>query len=268
MSQINQLFFQDIVGFLTENLTIKIDQLQLLDKIAKSYYTYIIYLDKLVDNEIPIDSINSNNNPLFLLTEHHELCINTIKELYNQNQNIVFLSKSKYSKIYFDALYIEKKFDFDHSKLTLENFEKLAIEKHIPVYFIVDAIQVLFPSYPSNEIKDMLAAIFKGIQMYDDLTDIGEDLQNKQFTYIISKTINYLKADNDYHPEDQSYTHKAFFALEELCNPEFEYMITQFEYAKKMANELEFKKIVSWSETILMQINEWKLQIDLIRNGE
>ena len=52
MSQINQLFFQDIVEFLTENININSDKKSQLDLIAKTYYTYIIYLDKLIDNEI------------------------------------------------------------------------------------------------------------------------------------------------------------------------------------------------------------------------
>ncbi|MEG1387343.1 MAG: hypothetical protein RSC72_08845 [Algoriella sp.] len=266
MSQINQLFFQDIVEFLTENININSDKKSQLDLIAKTYYTYIIYLDKLIDNEIPIDKQLLDDNPLVNLTEHHEKCIKTLINLFGEDSSI-FESKAKYSKIYFDALIKEKLWNFDSYVLSKDEFQEIAVDKHIPVFFIVDGIQLLQKNYPKEEIKEMLSYIFRAIQMYDDMTDISEDLKDKQFTYIISNTIQLLKADDDYYPDNQSYTHKAFFALEELANPQFSYMIEQFSLAKEIAKKYELNKIVNWINVINEQIIDWKLQIDEIRHA-
>lgn len=266
MSQINQLFFQDIVEFLTENININSDKKSQLDLIAKTYYTYIIYLDKLIDNEITIDKQLLDDNPLVNLTEHHEKCIKTLINLFGEDSSI-FESKAKYSKIYFDALIKEKLWNFDSYVLSKDEFQEIAVDKHIPVFFIVDGIQLLQKNYPKEEIKEMLSYIFRAIQMYDDMTDISEDLKDKQFTYIISNTIQLLKADDDYYPDNQSYTHKAFFALEELANPQFSYMIEQFSLAKEIAKKYELNKIVNWINVINEQIIDWKLQIDEIRHA-
>ncbi len=266
MSQINQLFFQDIVEFLTENININSDKKSQLDLIAKTYYTYIIYLDKLIDNEITIDKQLLDDNPLVNLTEHHEKCIKTLINLFGEDSSI-FESKAKYSKIYFDALIKEKLWNFDSYVLSKDEFQEIAVDKHIPVFFIVDGIQLLQKNYPKEEIKEMLSYIFHAIQMYDDMTDISEDLKDKQFTYIISNTIQLLKSDDDYYPDNQSYTHKAFFALEELANPQFSYMIEQFSLAKEIAKKYELNKIVNWINVINEQIIDWKLQIDEIRHA-
>jgi hypothetical protein len=266
MSQINQLFFQNVVDFVSENKTLKSSQKEQIDLVAKAYYTYIIYLDKLFDQEIEINQDSLNTNPLFELTQHHELCIKTLVKLFGEDSTI-FESKAVNSKIYFDALVKEKLFDFEQSNFHLNDFEKLAVDKHIPVFFIVDALELLIEDYPTKETKDMLSYIFRGIQMYDDVTDIGEDLQQKQFTYIISKTIHLLKSDDDYYPDNQSYTHKAFFALEELSNPEFDYMVNQFEEAKKIANQLNYSQIENWCTAIIAQVEDWKSQIEDIRNA-
>ena len=266
MSQINQLFFQDVVDFLSENVEINRLKKEQLDLVAKTYYNYIIHLDKLIDQEILISAKLLESNPLFNLTNHYELCIKTLIKLFGEDSTI-FESKAKYSKIYFDALIKEKLWNFDSTILSKEEFNKIAVEKHIPVFFIVDGIKLLQPNYPTDDIKLMLSLIFRGIQMYDDITDIGEDLQTKQFTYIISKTIEYLKNDNDYYPDNQLYTHKAFFALEELCNPQFDYMIKQFSDAKEIAIKYNLSKIVNWTEVITSQIQDWKHQIEGIRNA-
>lgn len=266
MNQINQLFFQDVVDFLTENVNIDSDKKSQLDLIAKTYYTYIIYLDKLIDNEIPIDEQLLDDNPLVNLTEHHEKCIKTLINLFGEGSSI-FESKSKYSKVYFDALIKEKLWDFDSYVLSKDEFQEIAVDKHIPVFFVVDGIQLLQENYPTEEIKMMLTHIFRAIQMYDDITDIGDDLQNKQFTHIISNTIQLLKSDDDYYPDNQTYTHKAFFALEELCNPQFDYMIEQFSLAKEIAFKYQLNKIVNWVDIINEQIRDWKLQIEEIRNA-
>ena len=113
----------------------------------------------------------------------------------------------------------------------------------------------------------MLEHIFIAIQMYDDVTDIGEDLVNNQITYIISKTIQSLKLDNDYYPENKTYTHKAFFAVEELSDPEFDYINNQFTSALTIAEELKLWKLVEWISMINAQVNDWKLQIEEIRNA-
>ncbi|TGN22215.1 hypothetical protein [Empedobacter tilapiae] len=266
MSQINQLFFQDVVDFLTENVEINSENKNQLDLIAKTYYNYIIHLDKLIDNEIPINQNLLTSNPLFNLTNHYELCIKTLIKLFGEDSSI-FESKAKYSKIYFDALIKEKLWNFDSTILSKEEFEQIAVEKHIPVFFIVDGINLLQSNYPSKDIKLMLSYIFKGIQMYDDITDIGDDLQTKQFTYIISNTIQYLKNDNDYYPENQLYTHKAFFALEELSNPQFDFMQEQFSSAKEIAQKYNLVKIVKWVDAINTQLKDWRNQIDEIRNA-
>ncbi|MGV0923191.1 hypothetical protein [Empedobacter tilapiae] len=266
MSQINQLFFQDVVDFLTENVEINSENKNQLDLIAKAYYNYIIHLDKLIDNEIPINQNLLTSNPLFNLTNHYELCIKTLIKLFGEDSSI-FESKAKYSKIYFDALIKEKLWNFDSTILSKEEFEQIAVEKHIPVFFIVDGINLLQSNYPSKDIKLMLSYIFKGIQMYDDITDIGDDLQTKQFTYIISNTIQYLKNDNDYYPENQLYTHKAFFALEELSNPQFDFMQEQFSSAKEIAQKYNLVKIVKWVDAINTQLKDWRNQIDEIRNA-
>ena len=266
MNQINQLFFQDVVDFLTENVNIDSEKKSQLDLIAKTYYTYIIYLDKLIDNEIPIDKQLLDDNPLVNLTEHHEKCIKTLINLFGEDSSI-FESKAKYSKIYFDALIKEKLWNFDSYVLSKDEFQEIAVDKHIPVFFIVDGIQLLQKNYPKEEIKEMLSYIFHAIQMYDDMTDISEDLKDKQFTYIISNTIQLLKSDDDYYPDNQSYTHKAFFALEELANPQFSYMIEQFSLAKEIAKKYELNKIVNWINVINEQIIDWKLQIDEIRHA-
>ncbi|MDM1299644.1 hypothetical protein HXZ94_14195 [Empedobacter falsenii] len=265
MSQINQLFFQEIVDFLTENIQINVDSKNKLDLIAKSYYTYIIHLDKLIDNEIKINEKLLHSNPLSNLTGHHELCIKTLIKLFGEDSSI-FESKAKYSKIYFDALIKEKLWNFNSTVLSKTEFDQIAIDKHIPVFFIVDGIKLLQPNYPQDDIKNMLSHIFRGIQMYDDITDIGDDLQEKQFTYIISNTIQYLKNDNHYYPDNQTYTHKAFFALEELCNPQFEFMEEQFSAAKEIALKYNLVKIANWIDAIDTQIKDWKNQIDEIRN--
>ena len=266
MNQINQLFFQDVVDFLTENVNIDSEKKSQLDLIAKTYYTYIIYLDKLIDNEITIDKQLLDDNPLVNLTEHHEKCIKTLINLFGEDSSI-FESKAKYSKIYFDALIKEKLWNFDSYVLSKDEFQEIAVDKHIPVFFIVDGIQLLQKNYPKEEIKEMLSYIFHAIQMYDDMTDISEDLKDKQFTYIISNTIQLLKSDDDYYPDNQSYTHKAFFALEELANPQFSYMIEQFSLAKEIAKKYELNKIVNWINVINEQIIDWKLQIDEIRHA-
>ena len=266
MSQINQLFFQDIVEFLTENIEINSENKNQLDLISKTYYNYIIHLDKLIDNEILISDKLLESNPLLNLTNHYELCIKTLIKLFGEDSSI-FESKAKYSKIYFDALIKEKLWDFDSYVLSKDEFQEIAVDKHIPVFFIVDGIQLLQKNYPKEEIKEMLSYIFHAIQMYDDMTDISEDLKDKQFTYIISNTIQLLKADDDYYPDNQSYTHKAFFALEELANPQFSYMIEQFSLAKEIAKKYELNKIVNWINVINEQIIDWKLQIDEIRHA-
>ncbi|WP_413533548.1 hypothetical protein [Empedobacter brevis] len=265
MSKINQIFFQEIVDFLTENIELKDENKSQLDLIAKTYYNYIIHLDKLIDHEIPIHENLLKSNPLVNLTDHYELCIKTLLKLFGDNSPI-FESKAKYSKIYFDVLIKEKLWDFDSHILTKDQFEQLAVEKHIPVFFIVDGISLLQPNYNSEDIKLMLSFIFKGIQMYDDITDIGEDLQAKQFTYIISNTIQYLKNDKDYYPDNQLYTHKAFFAIDELCNPQFNYMIEQFSLAKEIVTKYNFTKIENWIDVINSQIKEWKNKVEEIRN--
>lgn len=266
MSQINQLFFQDIVDFLTENVELNAENKNQLDLIAKTYYNYIIHLDKLLDHEISINENLLTSNPLFNLTNHYELCIRTLLKLFGENSPI-FESKRKYSKIYFDAIIKEKLWDFDSHVLTKEQFEQLAVEKHIPVFFVVDGINILQSDYPSEDIKLMLSSIFKGIQMYDDMTDIGEDLQAQQFTYIISNTIQYLKDDEDYYPNNQLYTHKAFFAVEELCNPQFSYMLDQFSAARKIAMKYNLTKMINWIDIINSQIKDWKNQVEEIRNA-
>ncbi|MDM1549222.1 hypothetical protein HX096_15315 [Empedobacter falsenii] len=266
MSQINQLFFREVVDFLTDNVKINRLKKDQLDLVAKTYYNYIIHLDKLIDQEIIIEKNLLDSNPLVNLTNHYELCIKTLIKLFGEDSSI-FESKAKYSKIYFDALIKEKLWDFDSTILSKEEFEQIAVEKHIPVFFIVDGINLLQSDYPSEDIKLMLSYIFKGIQMYDDITDIGDDLREKQFTYIISNTIQFLKNDNDYHPDNQLYTHKAFFALEELSNPQFEFMEEQFSAAKEIALKYDLVKIANWIDAIDTQLKDWKNQIDEIRNA-
>ena len=48
MNNINQLFFKDIVDYLTEGYEINTDKLSSLDIISKTYYFYIVTLDNLL----------------------------------------------------------------------------------------------------------------------------------------------------------------------------------------------------------------------------
>ncbi|WP_282630826.1 hypothetical protein [Empedobacter sedimenti] len=265
MNNINQLFFKDIVDYLTEGYEINTEKLTSLDLISKTYYSYIVTLDNLLDQDIKIDDELLKHNPLSNLTEHHEICIKNLIKLYGEDSPI-FKSKKKYSDLYFNELIKEKLFNFD-TILSKKQFEELAINKHIPVFFIVDGIQLLKDNYPSERVKEMLKHIFSAIQMYDDITDIGEDLVNNQITYIISKTIQNLKLDHDYYPDNKTYTHKAFFAVEELSNPEFDYINNQFTSAITIAKEIKLLKLVDWISIINAQINDWKLQIEEIRNA-
>ena len=265
MNNINQLFFKDIVDYLTEGYEINTDKLSSLDIISKTYYSYIVTLDNLLDQDIKISDELLIHNPLTNLTERHEICIMNLIQLYGEDSTI-FESKNKYSGLYFNELIKEKLYNFD-TVLSQKQFEELAINKHIPVFFIVDGIQLLSNNYPSERVKEMLEHIFIAIQMYDDVTDIGEDLVNNQITYIISKTIQSLKLENDYYPENKTYTHKAFFAVEELSNPEFDYINNQFTLALTIAKELKLWKLVEWISMINAQVNDWKLQIEEIRNA-
>ena len=76
-----------------------------------------------------------------------------------------------------------------------------------------------------------------------------------------------MKLENDYYPENKTYTHKAFFAVEELSDPEFDYINNQFTLALTIAKELKLWKLVEWISMINAQVNDWKLQIEEIRNA-
>ena len=163
MNNINQLFFKDIVDYLTEGYEINTDKLSSLDIISKTYYSYIVTLDNLLDQDIKISDELLIHNPLTNLTERHEICIMNLIQLYGEDSTI-FESKNKYSGLYFNELIKEKLYNFD-TVLSQKQFEELAINKHIPVFFIVDGIQLLSNNYPSERVKEMLENIFIAIQM-------------------------------------------------------------------------------------------------------
>lgn len=264
MHNINQIFFQEIFDFLSENENIEIQLSEDIDKLIKALYTYVIYIDKLYDNEIQ-NAVFEDRNPLFELTQHYEYCILKLNEIFG-NENELIDIKNNYLKIYFDELIDEKKLALEDVDFTYNRFKNLAINKHIPAYFVADCIFKLNNNYPLVQIKEMLSHLFIGIQLYDDVTDLREDLDNNQLTYAISNTIKYLKAENDYHKDNNAYTLKAFYAIEELSNPIFTKMIEEFEKAKEIALQYELSKIQNWIDIIIFQINEWKTQIEQIRN--
>ena len=107
MNNINQLFFKDIVDYLTEGYEINTDKLSSLDIISKTYYSYIVTLDNLLDQDIKISDELLIHNPLTNLTERHEICIMNLIQLYGEDSTI-FESKNKYSGLYFNELIKEK----------------------------------------------------------------------------------------------------------------------------------------------------------------
>lgn len=157
------------------------------------YYQSILKIDLIID-----DKDISGFSQILILQEE---AIKRLASIYSHN-SVFWEYWDKRKKEYFDAVIIEKGFDYDNNIL-FSAYEDLADKKSAFGKIAIDCLHLL----SSNENISLYQTLLKShkffsvaFQLYDDVKDFKEDLEKGQFNWAVhklKKEVDFKKLNNN-----------------------------------------------------------------------
>lgn len=253
------LKYADLFCMETENKN-DTDFIKLINISGFFYYLSIIKQDEKFDIVKNFDDKYIHNH---LLTNN--LQEETIKILSNlfENSSIFWKYWNKRKLEYFDALLIEKSIN---KSIPYSKYIDIAINKSAFGKVAIDAMCIFLNKENSEEHKALLTShdFFSiGVQIIDDIQDLVEDYNNKQFNWANNKTILKLKRKKVLNAENSDInTIKKLLYLEGIAIDLYKTALHNFTKARVVISKYDYN---NWTKIIQKKEFETKNYISKIQ---
>jgi len=224
------------------------------------YYLSVIKQDEKFDNVKKDDNKYIYN---YLLTNNlQEESIKILSNLF-ENSSVFWTFWNKRKLKYFDALLNEK---LINKSIPYSKYTDIAINKSAFGKVAIDAMCIFLDKTNSEEHKALLTShdFFSiGVQIIDDIQDLTEDYNNKQFNWAYNKTILKLKRKKVLNAESFDInTIKKLFYLEGIAVDLYKKALQNFTQARIVISKYEY---INWSKLIEKKEFESKNYISKIQ---
>lgn len=176
--------------FIGSFINIKSHQIDLLNIAGYLYYKSVLLMDRLID-----DSTENKITPFLLISKLQEESIKYLTTVFELNSPFWELWNKRQQE-YFHAIQLEKNIACNPS---YKRYQQIADLKAAFGKVAIDCLHILSEEKDKKKYLDLLQSHYHfsvGMQLIDDLQDLEEDLENKQFNWAYYQTITKLKEAN------------------------------------------------------------------------
>lgn len=262
-------FFANELDCLEANFVINdIEKFNLLAEAVKKWSYYIFSLDNIIDQEVDYHKeYIENTNTLFFATSSLQSSIFDLLKLFTE-ESIFWLKINEYSKIYFDGLLKEKVYLVHKNILSLSDFQKLTLDKHILSYVPVYGMDLLFSAKKdSSELFTLLNHISYATQMFDDLDDFNKDSQNHQWTYAQSRVVEYMNHNNiEIDPTIDRFQEKLLY-ISGIGSELVIFIKENIESALNISKHMHLSKLTEWLSMFWQYVDAKESKINQLLKG-
>lgn len=176
------------------------NKLQLLLKAGIQYYSYIINLDRIIDEQTSLD-----NYELIYRNFEAQMAIRTLTQLFDDD-NQFWRYFFKYNKEFIDSIILERQHLGIIKRFEESEFERIARGKSAVAKLSVVGLGCLSKKYDEIDRFEATQDYFAdSFQLYDDLRDWKEDFRRKNYSWLLTEIMCNIGEKTSYTEEEISY---------------------------------------------------------------
>jgi len=259
----DQIYTQYPQLFGTAFNNIEEQKIETLNTAGYLYYKSVLLLDELIDNE----ATSSKIEQLFLSNKLQEESIKLLTSVFGLD-NTFWDLWSKRQQEYFRAIQLEKQLN---SKSNFKKYQQVADLKAAFGKVAIDCLYVLSKEEDVEKYNNLLQSHFHfsvALQLIDDLQDLEEDINNKQFNWAYHQATTVLSKEG-YDTSSLTLSElKKLMYIKTIATDIREEALIQLNKSKTFSvkyNPIQWLEIIENQEKEIMQaidkINAYKCEL-------
>jgi hypothetical protein len=183
--------FLNLFKFYEPKFKVNNQEIEKIKEIAVYFYNYVLFIDDIVDSDI----YNNKNLDIYIKKSTFSIMIGTL-ELFEliRNEDEIWEKLYLYINSYITTICYEK--NIENRKFDIDEFEKLAINKHSLVFFYLDLFTKDLEEDEKQKMRNVLEKLLVVVQSIDDIEDIDTDIQNNIITLPIIELKEFFNQSN------------------------------------------------------------------------